>query len=292
MINGDCKTTSAQDFLFKRDNWRERGSSKFLTYIGPALEENLDSRQVRSFIREKKAFGATWNYNYDYAENGPWYRCICDAKCYDESCIESKNVRHNLHRSLKRCTVRQIEYQWLAENGHDVYVKASLRYSNFKPEPRERFRQRMLDCCNVQGAEAFGVFVGDKLVAYLTLFVCGQRVWGDTAAFDPEYSNAYPMYALYYKVAQYYLNEKGYKEFDRGTRPLVHQTNIDDFLLRLGYRKSYCRMGLYLALPVRIVLKVAAPFMPVLKPMLPSRYYAILEGLLMAQHIAKVTSKK
>ena len=247
MTSRDCKITNAQDFVFKRDYWQERGSSKFLTYIGPALKENLDSEQVRSFIRERRAFGATWNYDYDYAESGPWYRCICDAKCYDESCIQSKNARHNLRRSLKRCAVRQIEYQWLAENGYDVYV---------------------------------------------TLFVCGHRVWGDTAAFDPEYSNAYPMYALYYKVAQYYLNEKGYKEFDRGTRPLVHRTNIDDFLLRLGYRKSYCRMGLYLALPVRMVLKVVAPFMPVLKLILPSQYYATLEGLLMAQHIAKVTGKK
>ncbi len=283
---------NAEVSCFKDDYWDSRGSSKLLTYTGPALKKNLDLEAVKSFVRKKGALGAVWNYDHDYADNGLWYRCICDAVGYDESCISSKNARHNLHRSLKRCTVRQIDYPWLAENGYVVYVKAASRYSNFKLESREQFRQRMLDHCKVRGAEAFGVFVDEKLVAYVTLFICGEKVRGDTAGFDPAYSNAYPMYALYYKVAQYYLNEKGYKEFDRGTRPLMHKTNVDDFLLRLGYRKSYCRLGVYFTWPVRAVLSIARIFRKVYGLILPSRYRAILDGLLLAQNLAKSTSVK
>jgi hypothetical protein len=275
---------------FKDAYWVARGNSKFLSYTGPALKINLAPEAVKQFLRQKKAWGAIWNYDHDYTNDGLWYRCICDTKGYDESCISSKNVRHNLHRSLKRCTVHRIEYPFLAENGYDVYVKASSRYSNFKLEPKEQFSQQMLKHYNIEGAEAFGVFVDEKLIAYMTVFVCGDSVRGDTAAFDPDYSNAYPMYALYFRVAQYYVNEKGYREFDRGTRPLVHETDIDDFLLRLGYRKAYCRMGLYLALPVRIALRTIRILRKLLKCILPSRYCSVLEGLLKAQDITRSTA--
>jgi hypothetical protein len=281
---------NTQALPFKDEYWVARGTNKFLSYTGPALETNLDPNAVKQFLSQKKAWGAIWNYNHDYTNNGSWYRCICDSKGYDESSISSKNTRHNLHRSLKRCAVRRIEYPFLAENGYDVYVKASSRYTNFKLESKEEFNRRMLNHCNIEGAEAFGVFIEEKLIAYMTLFICQDSARGDTAAFDPDYSNAYPMYALYFRVAQHYINERGLREYDRGTRPLVHETNIDDFLLRLGYRKAYCRMGLYLAPPIKIILGITRIFRKFLKHILPERYFSTLEGLLEAQDITRSTS--
>lgn len=275
---------------FKDDYWVSRGSRRLLTYTGPPLKETLEIQAVKRFANKKDAWGAMWNYDHDYSEEGPWYRCVCDTADYDMDKIKSKNARHNLRRSLKRCTVRQVDYQQLAENGYDVYVKAASRYKNFKIESNEQFRKKMHSHSTVPGSEAFGVFVDDKLVAYVTLFICEQSVRGDTAHFDPEYSRAYPMYALYYTITHHYLKERGYKEFDRGSRPLMHETNIDDFLLRLGYRKAYCRLGIYLAWPVRAVLSSARIFRKACKWILPSRYYSILEGLLLAEDIAKVTS--
>ena len=149
----------------------------------------------------------------------------------------------------------------------------------------------MLRNSNIPGSEALGVFVDDKLAAYVTLFICGQNVRGDIAHFDPAYSNAYPMYALYYTVAYHYLRERGYKEFDRGTRPLMHETNVDEFLLRLGYHNSYCRLGLYLTTPVRIALILARVFKRAYKLILPSRYSAILGGLLLARENGKLYRK-
>ena len=277
---------------FKDTYWDIRGSGKLLTYVGPALEKNLELQAVQQFVRKKGAWGAMWNYDHDYTEQGPWYRCVCDTVGYDISNVKSKNVRHNVNRSLKRCVTRRVDYAWLADNGYDVYIKAASRYKNFKVESKDNFRRKMLDNSNVPGSEAFGVFVDDKLVAYVTLFICGQSVRGDTAHFDPAYSNAYPMYALYYSITRHYLIERGYREFDRGTRPLMHETNVDEFLLRLGYRKACCRLGLYLVRPVRFSLSLARIFRKVYKRILPSRYCAILDGLLLAQDIAKTTTTR
>lgn len=286
------KQMDAEVFPFEDNYWVSRGSRKLLTYTGPPLKETLELQAVKRFAHKKGALGVMWNYGQDYSEEGPWYRCVCDTVDYDMDKIKSKNARHNLRRSLKRCTVRPVDYLWLSDNGYDVYVKAASRYKNFKVESNEQFRKRMHSNSTVPGSEAFGVFVDDKLVAYVTLFICGQSVRGDTAHFDPAYSSSYPMYALYYTITHHYLKERGYKELDRGSRPLMHETNIDNFLLRLGYRKAYCRLGLYLARPVRVVLSIARIFRKVYKPILPSRYYAALDGLLLAQDIARATSTR
>ena len=103
-------------FPFRDDYWVSRGSKKLLTYVGPALEKTLEPQEVRKFLRKKGALGALWNYDHDYAEQGPWYRCVCDMDDYDIDKVKSKNARHNLRRSLKRCTVRHVDYPWLAES--------------------------------------------------------------------------------------------------------------------------------------------------------------------------------
>lgn len=278
-----------ETFPFEDCYWYRRGNSKFLSYVGPALEKNLELSAVREFVRKKHAWGAMWNYDHDYAQEGPWYRCVCNIVDYDIKSIESKNARHNVKRSLERCSFRKIDYQWLADAGYDVYIKAASRYKNFKVESRDTFKKKMLNSSSIPGAEAFGVFVDDKLVAYITLFICGQSVRGDIAHFDPAYSNAYPMFALYYNVTHHYLKGGAYKEVDRGSRPLMHETNIDDFLLRLGYRKRYCRLGFYLVPPVKLILKIARIFRKFYSHILPSRCCAILDGLLLAQDIAEET---
>jgi hypothetical protein len=62
--------------------------------------------------------------------------------------------------------------------------------------------------------------------------------------------------------------------------------------LRLGYRKSYCRLGLYLIRPVRSLLILARIFRKMYKLILPSRHCAVLDGLLLAQDIARATERK
>jgi hypothetical protein len=279
-------------YPYKEDYWIIRGSRKLLSYTGPSLKKDLNLKDVKKFVNKMGTWGAMWNYDYDYTKDGPWYRCICDMPDYDIDKIDSKNARHNLRRSLKRCEVRPVDFAWLSDNGYDVYVKASGRYKNFKVKNRNEYSEELKRQSQVPGAEAFGAFSEDNLIAYITLFICEDSVRGDTAHFDPAYSKAYPMYALYHTVTYHYIRERDFKEVDRGTRPLMHETNIDDFLLRLGYRKSYCRLGFYVTRPVRYAMVIARMFRRLGKLVLSSRHYAILEGLFLAEDIARQTREK
>ena len=286
---GKDNTMSQKQPPFVEEYWIPRGSNKLLTYVGPPLTQNLQAKDVKAFLKHKGAWGAMWNYDDGYADHGPWYRCICDTPDYDMTAIKSKNTRHNVRRSLKRCLTRPVDYQWLVDHAYEVYLKASSRYRNPTIESEAEFKQKLGKNVGIPYHKAFGVFVDDKLVAYMTLMVHGQWVMGDTAAFDHAYSRSYPMYALYYTVANHYLKNGMHKHFDRGTRPLVHETHVDDFLLQLGFRKSFCRLGVYFNWPVRLVLSLARASRPVIKSLLPKRYGEVLDALLLAQDIAAET---
>lgn len=277
--------------IFCEEAWSSSAGGKMLKYVGENLKDDLDRDAVRKFVRERGALAAMWTYDYDCGEQGPWYRYVCDTADYDRDKIKNKKGRYYVRRSLKSCSVRPVDYLWLMDNGYEVYVSAASRYKNFVLASREVYREQMRSHSTEPGRKALGVFVDGKLVAYATLLTCGQTVRVYGSQFDPAYSEAYPMYALYYTIAHDYLKEEGYKEIDNGSRPLLHETNIGGFLLRLGWRKAYCRLGLYLLRPVRVVLGIARVFRRLCKLLLPNRHYAILESLLLAQDIARATRK-
>jgi len=280
-----------EQLFFSDDAWLSRSGGKRLNYVGNPLKDDLSRDAVRKFVREKGVLIAMWSYDCDCDEKGPWYNYVCDTVGYNIDKIKSKNGRYYVRRSLKSCAIRPIDYAWLADNGYETYVNANSRYKDVEVESKDEFRVRMLSSSGVPAHEALGVFIDQKLVAYALVVICGQSVQLRMSHFDPAYSNSFPMYALYYTIAYYYLNERGYKEVDNGSRPLLHETNIGDFLLRLGWRKKYCRMGLYLVWPVRAILRVARVLRKACKLLLPSRHYARLESLLLAQDIAKATRK-
>lgn len=279
------------DLTFSEKAWSSTGGGKILVYAGDYLKDDLNRDAVRKFVHEQGALGARWTYDYDCDQEGPWYRCICDTEGYEIDKIKNKKGRYYIRQGLKACAVRQINYPWLADNGYEVYINAASRYSNFKPVSRDNFRKGIAGLHTEPGREAFGVFADEKLVAYATLLIAGQSVRVYSTKFDPAYSKAYPMYALYYTIASHYLSKKDYKEIDNGSRPLLHETDITNFLLRLGWRKAYCRLGIYLVFPVRVLLILVRIFKRFFKLLLPGRHYAIFESLLLSQDIAKATRK-
>jgi len=277
------------DSEFAETDWTSKACGKFLIYSGKCSKQGLSRNFVARYVRRKRAWGAMWSYDFDYAQAGPWYKCICDTANYDIDRISSANSRSKVRRSLKRCSVRPVTYVWLADNGYETYLNASQRYNNFAPITKENFRQMMRSYANVGGRQALGVFVQEALAAYATLFVCGSTVYTYALKFDPTYAQSYPMYALLYFICHHYLATKSYKQIDNGTRPLLHETDISDFLLHLGWRKQYCRLALYLRPDVRAALFIARLLRKRLNWLLPSRYFVIVRSLLEAEDMAKAT---
>ena len=272
------------ELVFADHAWETRAGGKMLIYFGPHLKENLSRADVRKMVRRRKAWGAVWNYAWDL--DGPWYCYVCDTAGYDIDKIKSKNSRKTIRRSLERCTVRKVEPDWLAEHGYETHVSAAARYENFQVVSREEFARDLRALDADPGLLLYGVFVEQALAAYGIAREFGQTVRFSIAEFDPQYSQAKPMYALYYTLASECLNH-GFTDIDAGWRPFVHDTNIEEFFRRMGWRQAPCRIDLELAWPVRFLLRLLRPFREPLRSVLPGRYWAMLEGLLVAQEVAR-----
>jgi hypothetical protein len=148
----------------------------------------------------------------------------------------------------------------------------------------------MLDHATEPGRQAMGVFRGSKLIAYATLKIRDRTVLALASKFDPGHAKDYPMYGLLFTIANHYLGRCGMAEVDCGNRALRHDTAIGDFLVRLGYRRQYCRLGLYLVPSVRTILGALAPFRKVVPSLLPSRHAGAVRALLLAREIARATA--
>jgi hypothetical protein len=275
--------------VFRDDNWETRGRGKLLIYAGPPLEEDLQRQLVKEFLRKKRAWGAMWTYGWDREGEGQWYRYVCDIPDYDIEKIESKSTRKDIRRCLKQCAIKGIDLTWLAHNGYQTYINASQRYTHFVPLNKDRFEKNMLDLAAKSSYQAWGVFHDEVLIAYAIAQIYADSVQLLVAKFDPDYAKAYPMYGLYYSIAQHYLKEQKYKQVLGASKALLHETNIGDFRLKMGWRKVNCCLGLYLKWHVRLILFLAKLFRMPIKILTPARYYAILYSLVQAQNIARTT---
>jgi hypothetical protein len=278
--------------VFRDDNWETRGGGRLLIYTGLPLQENLQQQLVQEFVRKKRAWGAMWTYGWNSASEGQWYRYICDIPDYDIEKIESKSTRKDIRRCLRQCAIKKIDLAWLAHNGYHTYINASRRYTHFVPLNKDRFEKNMLELAAKSGYEAWGVFRDEVLIAYAIAQMYADSVQLLVAKFDPEYAKVYPMYGLYYSISQCYLKERKYRQILGASRALLHETNIGDFRLKMGWHKVNCCLGLYLKWHVRLILFLAKLFRAPIKILTPARYYAILDSLVQAQNIAKATRAK
>lgn len=273
---------------FAEECWDGRASGKMLIYIGPHLKEDLDRRRARALLHRRRAYAALWSYDWDCGQQGPWYSVICDRPDYDLAIIESGNVRHKIRRCLKSCTVRPVDPAWMAENGFEVHAKAATRYEHYESPSPDEFSRWMRSLAQRPDVEVFGVFAGEKLVAYGVAATVGESVRVGSTKFDPDSSTLMPMYGLYYTLARHYL-QKGYRFVDNGSRPLMHQTSVDEFLERMGWRKAYCRLGLETTRTFGPLLFGLRGVRRWVGRLLPPRHLAMLDGLLLAREIARAT---
>lgn len=252
--------------IFDRKYWVARGSAKVLAFAGHPLEKCPCIETLDKFLRENGALIGMWNEKKHNPQSVDWYRCICDNKSYDVDSIESANMRKNIRRALSRSEVFEVSFDFLAKNGYQVYKSGSSRFLSYKIKTEEEFSEEILSNKSYNNRKAFAAFSDGAISAFMTVIIVDKTVFGNQAYFDPALSKHYPMNALYFHVAKESF-ERGFKEFDRGSKPLLHDTNVDDFLIRMGYRLDFCSLGIRVVPPFRNFIRVGilAASLPVIK---------------------------
>jgi len=176
-----------------------------------------------------------------------WYAVICDT-FLDLNELPAKN-RSEIRRGLKNCAVRMVDAHLIAEQGYPVYVSAFKRYTGaqIKIITEHQFKKNVLLMKDFNDIRHYwGVFADDKLIAYSSNYIYGTtEVNYATIKFHPDYLKLYPSYALIYAMNKYYLKEKSFEYANDGFRSILHQTNIQNFLIdKFGFKKACTNLNI------------------------------------------------
>lgn len=115
----------------------------------------------------------------------------------------------------------------------------------------------------------WGAFHGDTLIGFSINNIYDRIEAAYTAIkLHPDYLKLYPMYALIYCMNEFYLGQHGFEYVNDGWRSLLHETNVQDFLVsKFRFERAHTDLfvhywpalavGVRLGWPLRQVLKSA-----------------------------------
>ena len=111
--------------------------------------------------------------------------------------------------------------------------------------------------------EFWGIYLkgSDKLIGYSQNKISHNCCEYDEIRFHPDFLKLYSSYVLFYKMNQFYLNEKNFKYVNDGARSISHNTNIQQFLIeKFKFRKAYCKLHVINLRGLSLVIKFLYPF--------------------------------
>lgn len=209
----------------------------------PHRMKPVDKEKVREAVGKTGSFFAKWSEEWDTAPCDWWWIC-CDDKEYDVAKLR-KNVRRDVRAGLRRCEVRRIDPELFAREGYPVYLAAQRRRApRVAPITSTKFQERALKMAGNPARELWGAFVGRELAAYAVCVLLDDAVDFTHAESDPKYHTALTNNAMIYTLTRHYLRERLFLYVTDGSRVIGHDTRIQDFLERMGYRRVYTPLKL------------------------------------------------
>jgi hypothetical protein len=246
--------------------------------IGPAkFDYTLSRREASALLGRLPGALVQWTDGFSDREQ-PWYAVICD-RFVNLADMGSKK-RWQTKRALEACEVRRVDADFVAAAGYEVYVRAFDRFRGVGGPPWDEaeFKRRILanrafdDLIHFwaafQGKELIGFFVDDVYDRVEVNYSMG--------AFHPDHMKAGPAYALIHRMNEYYLGEQGFEYVNDGWRSLLHETDMQGFLIqKFGFRKAWARLSVRYRWPYGPLVRATFPFRKALgrlKPQLSALY--------------------
>ena len=233
-------------------NWRLYQGALVPAPVFPCFTD-LSQDEARTLLKESGAWFIRYASGPCNEETGWWY-VVCDS--YNPERLSSK-IRNMIKRGNRNCAVSRIDTEWLAQSGYECYLAAFNRYKNARPVSRNIFCDSILR--TIGGPfEYWGVFLKDRLAGYCQCIVEKNEVSTNVVKFDPEYLHYYTSYSLVTSMIIHYVAERG-MSLSNGTRSIAHDTNFQDILLKLGFRKDFCRLNIMYQTWLNLAIRIFFP---------------------------------
>ena len=215
---------------------------------------NVPNTQANDLLRQSGAWFLRYTSDPTNSET-PWWYIVCDGNASKRL---SPKLRNQVKFANRNCSVQRIDAGWLGEHGYAIYRSAHDRYANASPMSHDTFR------ANVVGTlggpiEYWGVFVGQKLAGYCQCNVEDDNVDISVMRLDPAYLKSYTAYSMVSYLIDHYVHQ-GNTPLSNGERSVAHRTNFQDFLLKFGFEKFFCRLNVIYQPWVKTIIHTTFPF--------------------------------
>jgi hypothetical protein len=223
----------------------------------------VDIHAIKEKVKSENVFFARWTSDFDCNVETQFWYVIHDNSMQIED--YSRSTRSKIRRGLRNCKVKLVSKQEIIEFGFLSYSKAFQRYNtDLLPKNQEDFK-REIDKID-EDWHFWAIYNRDNLmIGYSQNRIFENYCDYSTIKFHPDYLKLYPSYALFFTMNQYYLNEKEYKYVNDGARNMLHDTNIQSFLIsKFKFRKAYCKLHVQYSPLIQRVVNIIFPFRSVL----------------------------
>jgi len=201
--------------------------------------------------------------DFDCGEDkSEWYALICQEFTHMDKM--SSKYRYEINKGLKNCIIKKISSEELARNGYDCYYSALKKYKNPNIDimTKTEFENSTMQSAGFDDIyHIWGAYINDNIIAYSTVYIYEKESSYTVFKVNPDYQKLFPMYALIYKMNEYYLEEQKFQYIKAGFRSLLHDTSVQDFLIKkFGFKKVYMKLHIQYSPLIGIFMKLAFPF--------------------------------
>ena len=228
--------------------------------LPPHMENNVNIVALKKMLTKENAFFARWISDFDRKKKSDFWHIINDKPL--ELNDYSINTRSKIRRGFKELDVKRINKQELLKYGYSVYIAAFKRYKTInKPMSHNQYLKYIQELDDLW--EYWGVYhkKDNLLIAYSQNKVVHNQCYYSTIKFHVDYLRKYPSYVLYYTMNSYYLKQRKVSYVNEGTRSILHETNVQSFLIeKFKFRKAYCNLHIQYHPLINIFVFILYPF--------------------------------
>jgi hypothetical protein len=236
--------------------WFDAGPRMYES-IPPFAQINPSEDEIRYLFRRHHMVGIKYCTDMNIMVGKPSFLYVCEDPSYAIDSL-GRQTRRKIRQGLKECQVHRIDFECLYTQGmpanQDTLARQKRSDSNFdNPAGWRRFCQA---ASQVEGALAWGAFVGDQLTAYTFGFVIDDYCILIYQMSRTEIIHLHINQALTYTATREILSLPDIHCVSQGHETIRDLPGLDTYKVRMGYTKR----------PLRQVVKLH----PLAKPVMLS----------------------
>ena len=245
---------SEGDFEIYRHAWRYA--------LSPDCEPQLSDSQCNVLLK-KGGWLVRNTYDFDCEEETEFWYVIKDS--FGGMDEHSQNERKKLRHAFRNFDFQIVDIDLVRKKAYPILKATFVDYNVTDRAINEAVFAEYLDNCSKENFDFWGAFDVEthELVGFCAVRVFDYSCEYGLIGFEPKYKHnaSYPYYGFFYKMNEYYLDNKKFRYVVDGARSITEHSDIQLFLEKnFKFRKAYCKLKIKYKWWFGIAVRVLLPF--------------------------------